>query len=159
MENRKLMVVVDESPATTKALEYVAQIVAGRPNFRISLAHALLGPPEELGELRGAEKVRLQAYKSQWIESEEMTEQRALQSANAVLRRGGVDSGAVEAHFCYLVDGTRMVQEVLTFAGIGKCDTLVIGRTSHSWLAELINGDPAEEFVRKGKGLTIWIVE
>ena len=159
MKNRKLMVVVDESPATTKALEYVAQIAAGRTNFRISLAHSLLGPPKELVELRGAEKARLRAYKSQWIASEEMTEQRALQRANAVLRRGGVESAAVEAHFCYLVDGTRMVQEVLTFAGLRKCDTVVIGRASHSWLGEIIEGDPAEEFVRKGKGLTIWVVE
>jgi hypothetical protein len=51
-----------------------------------------------------------------------------------------------------------MVQDVLTFAGIRKCDTVVFGRASHSWLGELIEGDPAEEFVRKGKGLTIWVV-
>ena len=61
MKIRKLMVVVDESPATTKALEYVAQIVSGRTNFRISLAHTLLGPPKDLVELRGAEKARLRA--------------------------------------------------------------------------------------------------
>jgi nucleotide-binding universal stress UspA family protein len=159
MKNRKLMVVVDESPATTKALEYVAQIAAGRKNFRISLAHSLLSPPNELIEFRGAEKARLRAYKSRWIASVEMTEQRALKRANAVLRRGGVAGAAVEAHICYLVDGSRMVQEVLTFAEIRKCDTVVIGRASHSWLSEMIEGDPAEEFVRKGKGFTIWIVE
>jgi nucleotide-binding universal stress UspA family protein len=159
MKIRKLLVVVDESPATKKALEYVAQIAAGRKDFRISLAHSLLAPPKELVEFRGAEKARLRAYKSRWIASVEMTEQRVLDRANAVLRQGGVDSAAVEAHFCYLMDGTRMIQEVLTFAGIRKCDTVVIGRSSHSWLSKLIEEDPAEEFVRRGKGFTIWVVE
>jgi nucleotide-binding universal stress UspA family protein len=40
-----------------------------------------------------------------------------------------------------------------------KCDTVVIGRKSLSWLRELIDGDPAEELVRRGKGFTIWVVE
>ena len=44
MRTNKLLVVVDESPATKKALEYVAQIAAGRKDFRISLAHSLLDP-------------------------------------------------------------------------------------------------------------------
>jgi hypothetical protein len=40
-----------------------------------------------------------------------------------------------------------------------KCDTVVIGRDSLSWLGELIHGDPVEELVRQGKGFTIWVVE
>lgn len=89
----------------------------------------------------------------------EMTEQRALDCTNAVLRRGGLARGAIEAHYCYLVDGSRATQEILELARMSKCDTVVIGRGSLSWLGELIHGDPAEELVRLGKGLTIWVVE
>ncbi len=159
MRNRKLLVVVDESPATTKALLYVAQMAAGRPNFRVSLAHSLLAPPPQLTELRGAEKRRIRAYKSRWISAGEMTEQRALERANAVLCRGGLARGAIEAHYCYLVDGTRATQRLLGLARARKCDTVVIGRKSLSWLGELIHGAPAEELVRQGKGFTIWVVE
>jgi nucleotide-binding universal stress UspA family protein len=159
MKNRKLLVVVDESPATKKALQYVAQIVGRRKDFRICLAHSLHEPPPELVELRGAEKDRLQTYKLQWIASEEMTEQRALKRANAVLLQGGVSRGAVEAHYCYLVAGALATKEILEFARVQKCDTVVIGRESLSWLKELIQGDPAEELVRLGEGFTIWIVE
>jgi hypothetical protein len=112
MKNTKLLVVVDESPATRKALKYVAQIVAGRPNFRVCLAHSLLSPPPQLVEFRGAEKGRLRAYKSRWIAAGEMTEQRALERANAFLCRGGLARDAIEAHYCYLVDGTRATQEI-----------------------------------------------
>lgn len=159
MKSTKLLIVVDESPATRKALQYVAQMAAGRPHFRICLAHSLLSPPPQLVEFRGAERGRLRAYKSRWIAAGEMTEQRALDRANAVLRKGGIDRGAIEAHFCYLVDGTRATQELLGLARARKCDTVVIGRKSLSWLGELIHGDPAEELVHRGKGFTIWVVE
>jgi nucleotide-binding universal stress UspA family protein len=159
MKNTKLLVVVDESRATKRALEYVAHVASRRRDFRICLAHALPSPPPELVEFRGAEKARLRAYKRRWISVVEMTEQRALDRANAVLRRGGVAVEAIEAHYCNLVDATRVTQEILSLARSRKCDTLVIGRDSLSWLGELIHGDPAEELVRQGKGFTIWVVE
>jgi len=86
-------------------------------------------------------------------------EQRALDRANVVLRQGGIARGAIEAHFCYLVDGTRATKEILALARARGCDTVVIGRRSLSWLGELTNTHPAEELVRQGKGFTIWVVE
>jgi hypothetical protein len=88
-----------------------------------------------------------------------MTEQRALKLANTVLLQGGVARGAVEAHYCYLVDSSRAAREILDLARMRKCDTVVIGRKSLSWLRELIERDPAEELVRLGQGFTIWVVE
>ena len=88
-----------------------------------------------------------------------MAEQRALDRANTVLRRGGLAHGAIEAHYCYLVDASRATREILGLARSRKCDTVVIGRDSLSWLSELIHGDPAEEIIRQGKGFTIWVVE
>src|ERR1700729_2701042 len=136
MKTTKLLIVVDESPATRKALQYVAQIAAGRPNVRVCLARSLLSPPRQLVELRGAEKERLQVFKSGWIAVEEMTEQRALKRANEMLRRGGLSSGAIESHYCSLVDGTRASQESFNLARMRKCDTIVMGRASLSWVGE-----------------------
>lgn len=159
MKNNKLLVVVDESPATKKALQYVAQMAAGRSHFRVCLAHSLLAPPRQLVEFRGAEKGRLRAYESRWISSDNMTEQRTLARANAVLLRGGLAGGAIEAHYCYLVDGTQATKQILRLARARKCDTVVIARKSLSWLGRLIQGDPAEELVRRGKGFSIWVIE
>lgn len=155
----KLLIVVDESPASQKALRYVAKMAAGRLDFQVCLAHDILSPPPQLVEFRGAEKERARAYKSRWISAGEMTEQRALERANAVLLRGGLAHGAIEAHYCYLVDGSRVVEDILKLARARKCNTVVIGRASLSWLGKLIHEDPAEEFVRQGKGFTIWVVE
>jgi nucleotide-binding universal stress UspA family protein len=159
MKNNKLLIVVDESPATTKVLQYVARMAAGRANFRICLVHSLGSPPTQLVEFRGTDKERVRSYKSRWNAKEATTEQRTLDDANAILHRSGITKARIEAHFCYLVDGIRASQEILKLARARKCDTVVIGRKSLSWLKELIDGDPAEELVRRGKGLTIWVVE
>jgi hypothetical protein len=74
-----------------------------------------------------------------------------LERANAILRQGGLAHGAIEAHYCCLVNGSGATKEILKLAQMQKCDTVVIGRRSMSWLGELIHGDPAEEFVRQGK--------
>ena len=128
MKNTKLLVVVDESPATKRALEYVAQVASRRRDFRICLAHALPSPPPELVEFRGAEKARLRPYKRRWISVVEMTEQHTLDRANKVLRRGGFGREAIEAHYCNLVDASRATQEILSLARARKCDTVVIGQ-------------------------------
>ena len=159
MKNTKLLVVVDESPATKRALEYVARVASGHRDFRVCLAHALPSPPPALVELRGAEEDRLRAYKRRWISVVKMAERRALDRANAVLRRRGFADNAIEAHYCDLVDASRTTEEILRLARARKCDTVVIGRDSLSWLSELIHGDPAEELIRQGKGFTIWVVE
>src|ERR1700692_4832112 len=138
MKNTKLLVVVDESRAAKRALEYVAHMASQRRDFRICLAHALPSPPPELVEFRGAEKARLRAYKRRWVSVVEMTEQRDLERANAILRRGGVAEKAIEAHYCNLVDASRATEEILRFARLRKCDTVVIGRESLSWLGGLI---------------------
>lgn len=143
MKNTKLLVVVDESRATKHALEYVAQVASRRRDFRVCLAHALPSPPPELVEFRGAEKARLRAYERRWISVVEMTEQRALDRANAVLRLGGFADGTIEAHYCYLVDASRTTQEILRLARSRKCDTVVIGRKSLSWLGEVLGDTPA----------------
>lgn len=90
---------------------------------------------------------------------DETTEQRALERANEVLRQGGIAAGTIEAHYCYLVDGTRATKDILALARAQKCNTVVIGRKSLTWLGKLIDTDPAEELVRQGKGFTIWVVE
>ena len=159
MKNANLLVVVDESAATTKALHYVARMAAGRSNIRICLAHSLPPQPRQLMEIRGVEKGRLRAYKSRWISADEKTEQRALEHANEILMQGGIEAEAIEAHYCYLIDGTRATKEILALALTQKCKTVVIGRRSLTWLGKLIDTDPAEELVRQGKGFTIWVVE
>ena len=68
-------------------------------------------------------------------------------------------AGAIEPRFFEPVEGRNGAEEILKIAGARKCHTVVIGRQSLSWFRELVQGDLAEELVRRSKGFTIWVVE
>jgi nucleotide-binding universal stress UspA family protein len=85
--------------------------------------------------------------------------QPTLTRASAVLRKGGLAANAIEERFCFPADGRARADEILELAGKHKYHTVVVGSDSFSWLRQLLDGDPVEELLRRGKDFTIWIVE
>ena len=53
----RLLVLVDESPASKRAVSYVARMVGRRRGFQLCLAHLLPPLPAGLMEFRGAENI------------------------------------------------------------------------------------------------------
>ncbi len=55
MRNTKLLLVVDESRSSKRAVTYVARTIGRRRGFQLCLAHLLLPIPPALLEFGGAE--------------------------------------------------------------------------------------------------------
>ena len=163
----KLLVVVDNSLASMRAVAYVAQILGGRRGFRVCLAHTLPSPPARMMEFGGAEdpqkeewlEARLRASRHLWESAAKRKASGSLELAYADLRRAGFARGEIEVHFCYPSDRRNAPKEILTLARERGCQTIVVGRRSLSWLRELLQTNPADELVRLGKGFTTWVVE
>jgi nucleotide-binding universal stress UspA family protein len=167
MRSTRLLVVVDESKASKRAVSYVAQIVGRRQGFKICLVHALSEIPASLLEYGGGknpeEEVKLDAdlhaEQKQWVLAAQEKAQPTLTRASAVLRKGGLAANAIEERFCFPGDGPARIDEIFELAKKHKYRTLVVGSESLSWLRQLLGSDPVEELLRRGKGFTIWIVE
>jgi nucleotide-binding universal stress UspA family protein len=167
MQDIKLLVVVDETKASKRAVSYVAHIVGRRRRFKVCLVHALSELPASLIEYGGAqnpdeeEKLdgELHTEQKRWVFASQEKAQPALTRACAVLRKGGLAAGAIEEQFCYPADGRARGDEILELARKHKCHTVVVRSDSLSWLRQLLGSDPVEELLRRGKGFTIWIVE
>ena len=163
----KLLVVVDNSLASMRAVAYVAQILGGRRGFRVCLAHTLPSPPSRMIEFGGAEglqkdkwlEARLRASRHLWESAANRKASGSLELACAALRRAGFASGEIEVHFCYPSDRRNAPKEILRLARERGCHTVVVGRRSLSWLRALLQSNPADELVRLGKGFTTWVVE
>ena len=54
-KNENLMVIVDESPATRRAVDYVTRMIGCQRGFHVYLLHLLPPLPAELLEFGGAE--------------------------------------------------------------------------------------------------------
>ena len=155
----KLLVVVDNSLASMRAVAYVAQILGGRRGFRVCLAHTLPSPPARMMEFGGAEdpkkeewlEARLRASRHLWESAAKRKASGSLELAYADLRRAGFASGEVDVQFCYPSDRRNTPKEILTLARERGCQTIVVGRRSLSWLREHLQTNPADELVRLGE--------
>jgi nucleotide-binding universal stress UspA family protein len=165
--NTKLLLVIDETEASKRAVTYVARIVARLRDFHVCVAHTLPFLPTHLTEYGGARnpaeeeklKTELHAGQVRWIAEAKEKAQPALDRACATLHKAGLGTKAIETKFCFPAEGAATGDEILALARAHKYHTVVIGRGSLSWWRQLVNTDPVEELVRRGKGFTIWIVE
>jgi nucleotide-binding universal stress UspA family protein len=163
----RLLVLVDESPASKRAVSYVARMVGRRRGFQLCLAHLLPPLPAGLMEFRGAENpdeeqrldAALKASQRRWMVAAKEAAHSVFAGACAMLHAAGVPAKAVETRFFDPTNGASVAERIIHLARSRKCGTVVVGREAVSWFRELVRGDLAEELVRSGKGVTIWVVE
>lgn len=163
----KILIVVDKSLASMRAVTYVAQVLGGRRGFKICLAHTLPSPPAEMMEFDGPQnpgredwlEARLRASRHLWASAAQRKATVPLEHAYAELRHAGFARGEVEVQFCVPSDRANAPKEILAMARARGCHTIVVGRKSLSWLREMLQTNPADELVRLGIGFTTWVVK
>jgi nucleotide-binding universal stress UspA family protein len=162
-----LLLAVDDSEGTDRAVNYVATIIGGQSGFRICLFHVFVPLPPSLVEFGGAEnpeeEERREAVqrdaRAQWIAKAQACAESIFAKAQSILRTAGVPAQAVETQLATPLNGEGVVTNILEAARANKCGTVVVGRESFSWLQELFQHDIGEELIRRGQGLAIWVVE
>jgi nucleotide-binding universal stress UspA family protein len=164
-----LLLVVDASPSSKAAVEYVAEVLGHRRGFQVCLAHFLPPLPPILLEFGGSENpekekqldTQLRRDQQQWIDTARKKAEPALNWAQGRLRRAGLPASSLTRQFSDPADEQDSAsQEILDQARRNGCRTIVAGRRSLSWFRRITDGkDLAEQLVEQGKNLTVWIVE
>jgi nucleotide-binding universal stress UspA family protein len=158
-----LLIAVDDSAATARAVTYVASIVGRHRDVRLLLFHVAPILPEWLecggGKNPQAEDNREAELATSRLDFLADLAHAVFAQAQAILDRAGVPASAVNTHVLTTINGEDVIQNLLEAAQTHACDTIVVGRQSHSWLRELVQHHLADELVRQGEGLTIWVVE
>jgi nucleotide-binding universal stress UspA family protein len=165
--SKYILLAVDDSEATTRAVTYVASIIEGQPGFRLCLLHVFAPLPPQLLEFGGAEnpaeEERWEAVqkdaRTQWIAGAKACADDLFAKAQSILRTAGVPAHAVETQLAIPLSGEAVVTNILEGARANQCGTVVVGRQSFSWLQELFQHHIGEELIRRGQGLAIWVVE
>lgn len=164
----RLLLIVDASPSSKSAVEYVAKILGHRRGFQVCLAHLLPPLPPILMEFGGAENpdkerqldAQLHRDQQQWINTAKRKAEPTLDRARGRLRQAGLPAISLSTQFSDPAHEQDSAKEILELARWNSCRTIVVGRRSLSWLKSITAGkDLAEKLVRQGKDLTIWIVE
>jgi hypothetical protein len=162
-----ILIAVDDSEASYRAVTYVGSIIGGREGFRVCLLHALPPLPRELLEFGGSEEPQqeeqkeacLKAEQADWIEAVAQAAQPVFTRAKHILHEARVCEDAVETQIVDTVNTQDIVLNVLETAHARHCGTVVVGRKSYHGLKALLTSHISDELISQGEGLAIWVVE
>lgn len=167
--NNRLLVVVDASPASKSAVEYVARVLGHRRGFQLCLVHFLPPLPPRLLEFGGAGnpvkerrlEAEIRAEQQQWIRAAEKQAEPMLKWARTRLRKAGLPASSLTILFSDPASEQDSASaEILGLARRRKCSTIVVGRRFVSWFYRVTSAtDLAEKLVQEGEHLTLWVVE
>jgi nucleotide-binding universal stress UspA family protein len=168
MSNAKhILIAVDDSEASYRAVTYVGSIMSGCEGFRVCLLHALPPLPRELLEFGGSEdpqqeereETRLHTEQARWIEAVAQAAAPVFRRAKHILHAARVPEDAVETQMVDTVNTQDIVYNILETAHARHCGTVVVGRQSHHGLKALLTSHVSDALMSQGEGLAIWVVE
>jgi len=160
----RILVAVDESENSHRAVQYVGSLLRETPHTAVTLFHVLKPMPRGLLEHGGSENPiaeaqlsgQLRQEQEAWIRQETESECPVLIKAREILTQSGVDKRRVELKIGHEDDIAR---NILEEARDGKHETIVVGRHGTSRAKRLFGGGVTDQLLRDAKGFAIWVVE
>ncbi len=160
----RVLVAVDDSDHTTRALRYVGTLLRDAGDVHVTLFHVLRPMPRELLEHGGSEDPRVEARlaenmkkeQADWVKSESLVEYPILGKALEVLGETGFPLDRVMLKFGHEDDVARNILEEARNGGYG---TIVVTRHGSNGLKRFLGGGITDKLLRDATGLTLWVVE
>lgn len=167
MKGKEVLVVLDDSPSSWRAVQYVARIIEQGKGFHICLVHLLPSLPAALLEHGGAEDPRketeveleLKAEQEKWLASARHIVQQRLERAARSLHRSGLPGKSIQRLLGEPGDGREAAKRVFELADKCRCHTIVVGREAASRLHDCFSTELPEELLLHAKGFAVWVVQ
>jgi nucleotide-binding universal stress UspA family protein len=165
---KKVLLAVNGSDASLRAVRHVGEILSGRDGFEVTLFHVCAVPPRLL-EHEGAEdpdeerrlEEALEAECRAWREAKHAeVERQIFAQALGELRAAGIDEERTPVSTRFVTEAhADVAAEILQEQHEHGHDVIALGREDLSTLRELVFGSVASRVVHHGKGRAIWLVE
>jgi nucleotide-binding universal stress UspA family protein len=163
MNPKKILIAVDASENSARAVNYVAELLDGTSGFLVTVLYIERPPNRDLF-----------ADEASWIEAGQTQELRVrtfLQQARTSLLEHGIGADAVTIAYvphcqspvnepvqqCSI--GTSIARDILQFQQRGDFGTLVIGRRGLSRAEEFLFGSVTTKVTHLAKDCTVWVVQ
>ena len=148
--NKNILIAVDESDNSRRAVSYVGQLIGGIEGFSVTLLHVINEPEEDF--------FPNETEKEHWIERqlEKINEQLAFYKQ--MLVESGFDENSVSTRstlrYC-----PSMAQCILAEREAVAFSTIVVGRQGLSRSEEFLFGSISSKIVNHARNCTVWVVE
>jgi nucleotide-binding universal stress UspA family protein len=148
--NKNILIAVDDSENSSRAVNYVGQVLSGGQGYKTALLHIIPEPEEDYFPNRGDQQRWLTRYR------EKMTA--LLEEYRQVLIDHGFKSDEVTVQI-KLRGCPSMAECILNERKRLGYDTIVVGRQGISRSEEFLFGSISSKIVTHGGSCTVWVVE
>lgn len=150
VKDRHILIAVDETESSKRAVLYVADILGGIPGFRVTLLSVVPAPEVDFFEN--------EAERNEWIKKRQTEIERLLENYRQILIQSGFPSEKINTITC--IEGERsLVDIILDFQCELSCCTVVVGRHHHSKAEEFVFGSVSNQLIHSAKNCAVWVVE
>ena len=148
--NRNILIAVDASENSRRAVQYVAGMLGGMKGFKATVLHVIREPEED--------EFPDQGEKEKWYHAHRQQVDRMLEEYRRMLIDAGFATEDVSTRstlrYCpSMAECILAEQDSLEYA------TLVVGRKGLSHKEEFLFGSISGKIVRTARNCTVWVVE
>lgn len=163
MYTNKILVAIDGSQNSKRAVEYVADVVKGCRDFEITLLHIERLPDRDtFAEEESWKKECVehrQKIESFLSENKQMMEDYDIPGKMVCTDYIESCNSPLTDEPSYCSPGTSIARDILHVAEKEQFGTVVIGRRGVSKAEEFMFGSVSSKIVHSGKDCTIWVVQ
>jgi nucleotide-binding universal stress UspA family protein len=166
-KKKKILIALDGSPSSMKAVEHVAGVICGHKFFEVTLFHVCFDPPSllEHGGSEDSDKereldARLHERLMRWIEGcREWVQENIFDKAKKVFEDQGVSDEVVTVRTKVCAEAqTDVASCIIQEARDGGYDAVVLGRRGPSARREFLFGSTPSKVIHHLEQCAVWIV-
>lgn len=148
--NRNILIAVDASENSRRAVEYVAKLLGGMKGFKITVLHVVREPEDDEFPDEGEKE---KWYAACTAQVDEMLGEYRRILMDEAFAPDTVDTRWIQRNCPSMAECILAERELLGSA------TIVVGRQGISRKEEFLFGSVSGKIVRTARGCTVWVVE
>lgn len=148
--NKNILIAVDESENSQRAVSYVGQMLGGVDGFTVTVLNVINEPEEDF--------FPTEEEKKKWLAEHRQRIDEQLAAYKQQLLDAGFDEDAVTTR-SVLKYCPSMAQCILAERDEKTYSTIVVGRQGLSRSEEFLFGSISSKIVNHAKNCTVWVVE
>jgi nucleotide-binding universal stress UspA family protein len=150
IKDKHLLVAVDESDSSRRAVLYVADFLGGFPGFTVTLISVIPEPEEDFYDT--------EEEMNAWIRGKIDTINKMLANYKQILIQAGFPEEKVRLRSC-VGEAKSFSDAILETHCDLTCCTVVVGRHHKTKTEEFLFGSTSTRLIHEAKNCAVWVVE
>lgn len=150
IKDKHLLVAIDESDSSRRAVLYVADFLGGFAGFRVTLLSVIPEPEEDF--------FNTEEEKVAWVRLKRKEANTRLENYRQILIQSGFEADKVRIRTC-VGDVKSLSEAILDTRCDLTCCTVVVGRQHKTKAEEFLFGSTSSKLIHEAKNCAVWVVE